>query len=110
MKHCKNGTRHKRVRMIKSAVLFLWSKLKNLPQICEDFACNADWINRFKLHRNISCGKVSCEVNAVNCKMTAKCLSAVWPRLRERYPDSDVFYVNETGLSFRLTPGRTLTF
>lgn len=48
------------------------------------------------------------EVRAVNCGMTAECLSTIWINLHEGSADSDIFSADETGLSFRLTPERTL--
>jgi hypothetical protein len=53
---------------------------------------------------NISCGKVSSEARAVNCKMTAEWLSTVWPKLHKVYLDSDIFNADETVIFFRLTP------
>jgi hypothetical protein len=72
----------------------------------EEFVCSAGWIDRFKLSHN-SCGKVSGEAIVVNCETTTEWLSTVWPRMREGYPDSDIFSADETGLFFRLTPERT---
>jgi hypothetical protein len=76
----------------------------------KEFTCIAGWIDRYKLHHNISCGKVSGEAGAVNCETTAEWLSTIWPKMREGYSDSNIFNADETGLFFRLTPERTLKF
>jgi hypothetical protein len=76
----------------------------------EECVCSAGWIDRFKLHHNISCGKMSSEIRAVDCEVTAKWLSTVWPKTLEGYPDSNIFNADEMGLFFRLTPERILKF
>jgi hypothetical protein len=76
----------------------------------EEFVCNARWLDKFKLRHNISCGKVSCEARAVDCETTVERISTVWPKMREGYPDNDIFNADETGLFFGLTPERTLKF
>jgi hypothetical protein len=53
---------------------------------------------------------VSGESRAVNCETTAEWLSTVWPKMREGYPDSDIFSADKMGLFFTLTPERTLKF
>jgi hypothetical protein len=76
----------------------------------KEFMCSAGWIDRFKLHHNISCRKVSDEARAMNCETTAEWRNTVWPKTREGYPDSNIFNADEMGLFLRLTPERTLKF
>jgi hypothetical protein len=86
--------------------------MKNLTKLIndKDLVCSAGWINGFKLHHNISCGKVSGEPRAVNCGTTAEWLNNVWPKVHESCSDSDIFHTDETGIFFRLTPNKTLKF
>lgn len=37
-------------------------------------------------------------------------LKNIWPALRKNYTDDDIFYPNEKGLFFRLTPDKTFKF
>jgi hypothetical protein len=75
----------------------------------KDFVCTTGWIDRSKLH-HICFGKVSSEARAVNCETTAEWCNKVWPKVHEGYSDSDIFNTDETGIFFRLTPNKTLTF
>jgi hypothetical protein len=45
--------------------------------IDKEFTYSVGWNDSFKVFHNISCGKVSSEARAVNCKMTAEWLSTV---------------------------------
>jgi len=68
------------------------------------------WVDRFKLC-HISFGKVSGGARGVHSDTTTEWLNALWPIVRERYADSDIFNADETGIFFfRLTPDKTLKF
>jgi hypothetical protein len=49
--------------------------------------CSAGWIDRFKVHHNISFGKVSGEARGVINDTTTECLTAMWPNVREGFAD-----------------------
>jgi hypothetical protein len=55
----------------------------------EEFICSAGWLDRFKLHHNMSVGIVSGQAQGVNSDMTTEWLNALWPTVREGYTDTD---------------------
>jgi hypothetical protein len=78
----------------------------------EESVCSAGWIDRFKLHHNISFRKVSGKTKDVNSDTIIEwlTLSGLWPNVCEGYADRETFNANETGIFFILTSARTLKF
>lgn len=72
--------------------------------------CTKSWVDRFKRRYNITSGKIHGEAASVSTKVTQDWLTTVWPALRRRYEDRNIFNGDETGLFYRLTPDRTLKF
>jgi hypothetical protein len=64
----------------------------------DELMCGAGWVDRFKLHYNISFSNVSGEASGVNNDTATKWLNAVWPSVCEGYADSDIINANETGI------------
>ncbi|KAJ8884288.1 hypothetical protein PR048_016145 [Dryococelus australis] len=106
----KNGSRikqlHKPERSDVDEVLLKWFKQQrsdNIPLLMvkaealteklkdEEFMSSVGWIDRFKLHHNITFGTVSGEAQGVSTKTTTEWLSTVWPSICEGYADKDVF-------------------
>jgi hypothetical protein len=76
----------------------------------DEFMCSVGWFDRFKLHHNISFRKVSGEPSVVNSDTTTEWLNAMWSSVHKGYADSHIFNANQTGIFFRLTPDKTITF
>jgi hypothetical protein len=68
--------------------------------------CSADWVDKFTLRLNFSCGNLSGKARAVNCDKASEWLSAVWPELLEGYPVSGIFSADETGLFLQVDSGK----
>lgn len=78
----------------------------NIP----NFDCSASWINRFKTRHNIVAGKIAGESLSVEQSDVTEWLARVWPNLRARFTDDEIFNADETGLFYKLTPDKTLKF
>jgi hypothetical protein len=59
-------------------------------EFAKKFMCSAGWIDRFKLHPNISFGKVSGEASGVNSDTTTEWLTAMCPNVREGFAANDI--------------------
>lgn len=68
------------------------------------------WLNRFKSRHNINCGKICGEAKSVPQECIENWLSNIWPKLREKYSDQNIFNADELGLFYKLTPDKTLKF
>lgn len=75
-----------------------------------NFNCSMSWINRFKARHNIVAGKIAGESLSVQQSDVSDWLERVWPNLRAKFRDEDIFNADETGLFYRLTPDKTLKF
>lgn len=76
----------------------------------KNFKCNNGWIDRFKNRNNIVYGKINGEAKSVDTKVTDEWLTSVWPDLRRKFKDEDIYNADEAGLFFNLTPNTTLKF
>ncbi|XP_014250358.1 tigger transposable element-derived protein 4-like [Cimex lectularius] len=76
----------------------------------EDFQCSMSWITRFRVRHNIVFGKISGESSSVPAGVSENWLQCIWPITRENFADEDIYYADETGLFYRLTPDKTLRF
>lgn len=76
----------------------------------KDFTCNNGWIDRFKNRNNIIYGKINGEAKSVDIKITDEWLASVWPDLRRKFKDNDIYNADEAGVFFNLTPDTTLKF
>lgn len=75
-----------------------------------EFKASEGWLSKWKQRHNINYGKISGEGRDVDRNLTNGWLESVWPALKVRYPEEDIFNADETGLFFKLTPDRTLKF
>lgn len=75
-----------------------------------DFNCSASWISRFKVRHNIVAGKIVGESSSVDQNSTKNWLISVWPNLRRKFSDDEIFNADETGLFYKLMPDKTLKF
>jgi len=127
-----NVLKPKRVRMSSQGqidvALLQWFKLQrnrgmpvNGPMLQEkanffakelniNFDCSASWINRFKTRHNIVAGKIAGESLSVEQSDVTEWKTKVWPNLRAKFSDDDIFNADETGLFYKLTPDKTLKF
>lgn len=75
-----------------------------------NFDCSASWINRFKSRHNIVAGKIAGESLSVEQSDVTEWQTKVWPNLRAKFSDDEIFNADETGLFYKLTPDKTLKF
>lgn len=75
-----------------------------------NFNCSASWISRFKTRHNIVAGKIAGESLSVEQSDVTEWLTKVWPNLRAKFSDDNIFNADETGLFYKLTPDKTLKF
>lgn len=109
--------------------VLLWLKQKqslNLPisrrilqtkvnQVAEqimikDFKCSKYWIRNFQHEHNITLDKVSDKSSAVDTNVFYNWLTDIWPSLRAKYSDNNIYNADEAGIFFRLTPDQTPCF
>lgn len=68
------------------------------------------WIDRFKRRYDIKWGKLHGEGASVSTEVTSEWIKSVWPSLKRRYSECDIFNGDETGLFYKMSPNSTLKF
>ncbi|KAI4460402.1 hypothetical protein MML48_5g00002656 [Holotrichia oblita] len=63
----------------------------------ENYKCSESWIKRFRARNNIVAGKISGESKSVNTEVTDDWIKTVWPNIRRKYHEEDIFNTDETG-------------
>lgn len=75
-----------------------------------EFQCSSGWLDRFKQRHGISGKCITGESAAVSNDVTADWLTSSVPKILQQFKPKDIYNMDETGLFFRMTPDRTLTF
>lgn len=75
-----------------------------------EFVCSESWIDRWKVRHNISSGKIVGESASVDNNVVNNWITTVWPQIRKKFSEEDIYNADETGLFYKLTPDRTLKF
>ena len=75
-----------------------------------DFQCSSGWLDRFKQRHGISGKCITGESSAVTTEQTSDWIKSSLPKILQSFKPRDIFNMDETGLFFRMTPDRTLTF
>lgn len=76
----------------------------------DDFQASSGWLHRFKLRHGIHEKSITGESGSVSDDMMSEWKTVTLPRLLKMFAPKDIYNMDETGLFFRLTPERTLTF
>jgi hypothetical protein len=75
-----------------------------------DFQGSSGWLDRFKQRHGITGKCITGESAAVSEDMTSEWVTSSLPRILKQYAPKDIYNMDETGIFFRLTPDKTLTF
>jgi hypothetical protein len=75
-----------------------------------DFQGSSGWLDRFKQRHGITGKCITGESAAVSEDMTSDWVTSSLPRILKQYAPKDIYNMDETGIFFRLTPDKTLTF
>jgi hypothetical protein len=73
------------------------------------FKASNGWLSKFRSRSGISWRKNSGESGVVNIEMTENWLRSSLQPLLEQYEDIVVFNIDECGLFYKATPGKTIT-
>lgn len=76
----------------------------------QNFKCSASYIQRWRKRHSIVPGKISREVPAIAGIVHDNWIENVWPEIRKRYEDKDIFNTVRTGIFFKMTPDKTMEF
>ena len=75
-----------------------------------EFQCSSGWLDRFKQRNGITFKCITGESAAVTDDLTEDWKKTSLPMILQQYAPRDIYNMDETGLFFRMTPDRTLTF
>ena len=76
----------------------------------ESFSVTTGFIDRWKTRHGIMLKKVSGEAGSVSEEDIRPWLDDALPQLLRQYKPEDVYNVDETGLFYKMTPDKSLTF
>jgi len=75
-----------------------------------EFQCSSGWLDRFKQRHGISGKCITGESSSVTSDLTSDWMRSSLPKILQQFKPKDIYNMDETGLFFRMTPDRTLTF
>lgn len=75
---------------------------------CADFKCSEGWLDRFKARNGISFKCISGESDSVDLNCVSSWKDSKLPQLLHGYSPDDVFNADESGLFYKLRPGKTV--
>lgn len=76
----------------------------------DEFKCSEGWLNRFKSRHGITFKCISGESDSVDDGVVADWVGESLPALLAGYEPRNVFNADESGLFYKLKPGRTYCF
>lgn len=77
---------------------------------CADFKCSEGWLDRFKARNSISFRCISGESDSVDGNCVSSWKESKLPQLLHGYSPDDVFNADESGLFYKMRPGKTMSF
>ena len=75
-----------------------------------EFQCSSGWLDQFKQWHGITFKCISGESAAVAQELMTEWKDSSLPAILQEYALRDIYNMDETGIFYRLTPDRTLTF
>ena len=69
-----------------------------------------NWVERWKKRHNITSRQISGESQSADHEGADNCISTQLKLIREEFQNKDIFNADETGLFWKMTPDRTLSF
>lgn len=77
---------------------------------CPEFQCSSGWLDRFKQRHRIFGKCITGESASVSDGAMSEWLASTLPNILRQFKSDDVYNMDETGIFFRMTPDKTLTF
>ncbi|KAI6661427.1 Tigger transposable element-derived protein 6-like [Oopsacas minuta] len=85
-------------------------KVRNVLGYLEPVFLDLNWIDRWKKRHNITSRQISSESQSADHAGADNWISTQLKLIREEFEDKDIFNADETGLFWKMTPDRTLSF
>ena len=85
-------------------------KTRNVPGYLEPVFLDLNWIERWKKRHNITSRQISGESQSADHEGADNWLSKQLKLIKEEFQNKDIFNADETGLFWKMTPDRTLSF
>ena len=85
-------------------------RIRNVPGYLEPESLEMNWVERWKKRHNIASRQISGESQSADHAGADNWLSTQLKLIRDEFEDKDIFNADETGLFWKMTPDRTLSF
>lgn len=74
------------------------------------FTCTNSWIDRFKHRHSIVYAKDKNDTVSVDLKLASDWVKNVWPHMKMRYSDNEIYAADEVGIFYNVAPDKISKF